>query len=724
MWLKFKNLRQSALKYKIYFSAMLLMVLLAPSVVFADSYPTDSTTDTAHITINANRILGPVNRKVLGSNVIGGEKWTIKGKNWRKLAPRWLGAIRTGSGVWNPKTMKPNPLAVKLVKALHVGPLRYPGGTLVHGYNWKDAVGSLKMRGQWRFGIDQYIAFCRAVGAEPQFVMNEYSSSPKEAAQLVEYLNSPATPNHPWAMKRALWGHPKPYHVKYFEFGNETNTGNQKMTPPKQYTGAQYAALFKKTAAAMRAVDPNIKIGLVAAAGAQADSPWTIAAIKGAGKDADFVIAHVYAVRYHSNKPHPDIARMMQACMAADQQQARRLAEYHRIIKKYVGRDLPVAITEYNASFIQMKPKPFRYSYGPALFSADYVRVMLMPSSNVLLANYFELINGYWGMIHKPGGDLRSIWKGNPKKLWPMAAYPLYKLWGNHLGKKVTAVKVSCPHIDFKGFLRTRPARGNRYQPSKQLNQQSLITINDLYRLKRKHYTIGHQHGGLLVIKFNGLTGHHFPALQKIKLPAKFCPPKGGLVRVSFEARYIPKAGSGKARLGMGLMDARGWKATGNAIAVATIESAHNWKKFSGTLKLLPDAKGVILLARLLAGDKAVYGTIDIRNLHVNVLSRESYPAYPAVTAFSSIGNHGKTLYLMVFNKSTKKAMHTTIDLKGFLATSARYWQVTGPSLAANNIKKQRIKITTENKHLPLSSSHQLRCTFPPISMTAIEFYR
>src|SRR5699024_558638 len=142
-------------------------------------------------------------------------------------------------------------------------------------------------------------------------------------------------------------------------------------------------------------------------------------------------------------------------------------------------------------------------------------------------------------------------------------------------------------------------------------------------------------------------------------------------------------AKTGKVRLGLGLMDARGWKATGNATTAPRIENAHEWRKFRGTLKLLPDAKGVILLARLMAGDKPVYGTMQVRDLHVNVLSRASFPAYPAVTAYSSISDDGKTLYLLVFNNSTKMPIHTTIHRSCFDAASARYWQVTGSTLAA-----------------------------------------
>ena len=79
-------------------------------------------------------------------------------------------------------------------------------------------------RGHWYpqstngFGIEEFLQFCEAAHIEPAFAIN-IDETPEDAADLVEYLNGPAT--SVWGAKRAANGHPRPYHVRYIEIGNE-----------------------------------------------------------------------------------------------------------------------------------------------------------------------------------------------------------------------------------------------------------------------------------------------------------------------------------------------------------------------------------------------------------------------------------------------------------------------------------------------------------------------
>ena len=59
------------------------------------------------------------------------------------------------------------------------------------------------------------MAFCSAVEAEPMFVVNIVGGTPQEAADWVDYCNRPDNP------ERARNGSPQPYHVRYWEVGNE-----------------------------------------------------------------------------------------------------------------------------------------------------------------------------------------------------------------------------------------------------------------------------------------------------------------------------------------------------------------------------------------------------------------------------------------------------------------------------------------------------------------------
>ena len=113
-----------------------------------------------------------------------------------------------------------------------LGVLRY-GGSMVNApeYRWKKMIGDRDRRPQYKgwwypystngFGIEDFVQFCRAAGFESVFAIND-EETPEDAADLVEYLNGPATSE--WGKRRAANGHPDPYGVRYIEIGNEEKT--------------------------------------------------------------------------------------------------------------------------------------------------------------------------------------------------------------------------------------------------------------------------------------------------------------------------------------------------------------------------------------------------------------------------------------------------------------------------------------------------------------------
>lgn len=102
----------------------------------------------------------------------------------------------------------------------------------------------------------------------PNVVVNLHGT-PENAAQLVRFLN----------LERGL-------NVKYFELGNEIWAYGENYMPPDTY-----AAEIIKYAAAMKAVDPTIKVGASLLMGF---SHWDIPVIQKAGNDFDFIILHHY----------------------------------------------------------------------------------------------------------------------------------------------------------------------------------------------------------------------------------------------------------------------------------------------------------------------------------------------------------------------------------------------------------------------------------------------
>jgi alpha-L-arabinofuranosidase len=125
--------------------------------------------------------------------------------------------------------------------------VRFPGGCYVEGnlmanaFRWKKSIGDIAERsghmGIWGYystgglGYHEYLQFCEDLGAEPLFVINcgmahgdsipmdQLQEYVQDALDAIEYANGPV--DSKWGSLRAKAGHPKPFHLKMIEVGNE-----------------------------------------------------------------------------------------------------------------------------------------------------------------------------------------------------------------------------------------------------------------------------------------------------------------------------------------------------------------------------------------------------------------------------------------------------------------------------------------------------------------------
>ena len=107
--------------------------------------------------------------------------------------------------------------------------VRWPGGCCADHYHWKDGIGPNRSNRIhpipttskiWRhdFGTDEFITFCRLVGAEPIIVVNTATGIPEDFLDWYEYCNGPCETKYGWL--RAKYGHKEPYNVRYWGIGN------------------------------------------------------------------------------------------------------------------------------------------------------------------------------------------------------------------------------------------------------------------------------------------------------------------------------------------------------------------------------------------------------------------------------------------------------------------------------------------------------------------------
>jgi alpha-N-arabinofuranosidase len=166
---------------------------------------------------------------------------------------------------------------IRWLKELGIEIARWPGGNFVSAYDWRDGIGDRDKRPPRRelawnglesndMGIDDFMTFCRLVGATPYLAVNSGLGDAHSAAAEVEYVNGPATTR--LGGLRAANGHPEPYGVTIWGVGNE-------MYGPWQWghmSIRQYPEKHKLMVEAMRKVDPTIKV--IASGATPEEASW------------------------------------------------------------------------------------------------------------------------------------------------------------------------------------------------------------------------------------------------------------------------------------------------------------------------------------------------------------------------------------------------------------------------------------------------------------------
>jgi alpha-N-arabinofuranosidase len=152
---------------------------------------------------------------------------------------------------------------IDAMKKIKPGIVRWPGGCFADSYNWRDGTGAKAQRprhtnfwrdaGEWpkdapdgpwkyetnQFGTDDFLRFCKLVGAQPYIAANLRSLSAKDFYEWVEYTNSPAGTTTPSDV-RAADGDRDPFNVRFWGIGNESWGCGGNFTPE------EYAAEYRR----------------------------------------------------------------------------------------------------------------------------------------------------------------------------------------------------------------------------------------------------------------------------------------------------------------------------------------------------------------------------------------------------------------------------------------------------------------------------------------------
>jgi len=293
-------------------------------------------------------------------------------------------------GLWRPDV-------VKALKATNAAIVRF-GGSAVETFEWSDTIGNWDNRvpfpdDPWGglqenfVGVEEFVQLVEHVGMEPLICLRWTGRTPQDAANEVEYFNG--GPETKWGQMRAKNGHREPYHVKYWEIGNEVG-------------GAEYDASLTGFGEAMRRADPSIKL---------LSSYPSRNIVRLAGSVLDYLSPHQYSV----------------GDLNGTEGELKQLRDF--IQQDGKGKDIRLSVTEWNASGGDWGLKRgMLHTLGNAMVCSRYQNMMHRYADLIPIANVSNFSHSFAGGQIQPGpGTFYTIPDYSAQMLYERAAgsYPL-----------------------------------------------------------------------------------------------------------------------------------------------------------------------------------------------------------------------------------------------------------------------------------------------------------
>lgn len=642
------------------------------------------------IAVNTDSKLHPVNRNILGNNQVSYPNLRDNPTNGRS------NAYDRAYGVWDPVKRRPVPEMTAFARDAGMRVQRYPGGCGSHYFNWKRVIGPVSERPWQHFGLHEFLTFCEETDAVPVITLADYYGDAKEAAELVEYLNAPDDGRHPWAAKRAANGRKEPFNVIYFECGNETYHGNHKKGKEGRIIyGKEYAARYLAFRKAMKAADPRIKLGAVFHFG-----QWNKELIAAAGKEIDYLTPHIYVGGYSMNDGRLSPESLFAILLAGVNDVPLRLKTFQEELRAHgIARSVPMAITEFNTHLTQSKPVPYRFSLGGALVVSEILRHFFY-DPNVIMANYWMFANEYWGMI-----------RGFKPPYVKRPSYYAYRMFDRYLSDILLMPEIRTSTFESPGGYGTPRATSAALRKQKELPEENLLKPQKWKFLKgdeffEKRVSAKELPDGVLEVEFK--DGSNINYYHASKTLAGY-PLYGYKLTAEIRTEGLERSSGAGVQIG----DGRGYNVTKSCASTPGVVS-REWKKVSCVYTPLADTKNLVVLARRSGGGSP--GRMFIRNVSVSLAVPKDIGPAPLLGVTASVSEDGKTVSLLIVNKSMKAPERVTVRLPGIRGAKA---EVLGGKSAASVNEENPDEVIIRS--LPVSIGKDgLNVTLPPHSLSGI----
>jgi alpha-L-arabinofuranosidase len=310
-----------------------------------------------------------------------------------------------------------DPDAVALAKQMNTPLVRF-GGNFTSSYRWTDGVGPRDRRisminNSWgipeynTFGTDEFLEFCRQIGAQPQIALNLGSGTPEEAAAWVHYVDE-----HWSTHSGLLW-----------ELGNEL-WGNWNLAYP---TRDQLAARTAEYSNAIRAVDPTARL-IATGADPEVFNSWNAIQLANPPGTFNYLSTHFVVGTGEVKLKDPSPEFVAGAAFALPVELGNRLRQAQNQINAAPGYEdtAHLAFTEW--LFIgEHHDAPSFTNTGGAIITGGFL--------NMLLRNYEIVpISDMTGIM-----EFAGIWKKR-SQVYATPSYYVFKLYANADIAKTVAV--------------------------------------------------------------------------------------------------------------------------------------------------------------------------------------------------------------------------------------------------------------------------------------------
>jgi len=337
-----------------------------------------------------------------------------------------------------------DPEIIQWARALRSPLLRY-GGNFSSGYHWRDGTGPLderptRLNQAWgvpeynEFGTDELMEFCDRIGSQPQICLNLGSGSIQEAREWVEYCQGNADTVE--GRKRAANGHPEPYSVAAWEFGNELYDDTQL----GWYSPLSYATRYLDF---VRAIQPVVSAGThLLATGAElpAFEKWNGTLLEKAGPALQYVTTHIVADLNDVLNRKADRDSVTAAGLALPVGVGRAIGRIRTQIDANTStrERVKLAYTEWLFRSPAGSPLPNFDNMGGAVIAAAWLNMLAQNANWIPIANMTGLME--FGGIHKKYG-----------RTWVTPQYWVLNLYSKYAGDTVVATHTRSAQYDVHG---------------------------------------------------------------------------------------------------------------------------------------------------------------------------------------------------------------------------------------------------------------------------------